>query len=829
MNRGYHYVTVKFNGYFNGNEAYKLARKNIAEKHKDDYDNFLDVYKFGDEILNKDEYGNLNRAMTKGVKMIDKHSMKFKVKREEVEVNQMIDDCYLLIGKARFLKFDFESAGETFNYVKKTYKESKESYKAQIWLILAYTYQENFVDAEAEIKIAKDNKKFPVKFKDDLRLVEAIYLKRSGQIDKAIPAFGKVISETRKRKFKRRLQYILAQMYEHKGQNQKASSLYAIVAKKATDYELQFNANISLAKTYEGSADDVAKILKKLLDDSKNKEYFDQIYFALAELYMRKGDDKLAIKNYKLSAASSVSNRKQKGKSFLALGDYYFDKKDYLNASDYYDSTLIALPPNFPKYQEISEQKNSLSELVKYLKIATEQDSLIRVANMGEAERLDFINNKINQAKDEAEAMAIQQEAAREAALTAAQFQGGNKGDWIFDSPALLATGMAEFKSVWGDRPLEDDWRRSDKTSVSLQVVEEEYSDDKLANEIPPNQTIDYYLKDLPLKPDQQELAHAKIKDAYYQLGVLYRDNFDDLEQSTYYFNQLNQRYPKNEKEAVTLYQLYRNYDKMKAVVEMSEVKEEVLSKYPDSEYAMLIKDPNMLANQEKESEKMEKKYELVFSKYKTNDYTGTISDIEALRNHVKAEELKAKFDLLHAFSKGNIYGKDTLEYYLKKVYQSNMGTNVANEVDVILGNINREKELERKAEMDSIARLKAFGFSQGEPHYYVIIFNNKSFNPSELEKEITDFNINFYSNLNLNVKSLVWSDTESAIIVKSFIKNADYYNYHETIKSKFIQPKEGFGDLYFPVSKTNYSKLFKYKEVVKYADFYSKMYAPRK
>lgn len=828
MNRGYHFVTVKFNGYFNGNEAYKLARKNIAEKHRDDYDELLDVYKFGNEILNKDEYDNLNRAMTKGVKMIDKHSMKFKVKREEVEVNKMIDDCYLLIGKARFLKYDFESAAETFTFIKQTYKESKEGYKANIWLVLAYIYQKKYVDAETEIKAIKENKKFPDKFKDDLNLVEAIYFKRIGKLDKAIPAFEKVITQTKKRKFKRRLQYILAQMYEAKGNLRKASDLYQIVAKKATDYDLQFNAKISLAETYEGSADDVVQVLEKMLKDAKNKEYFDQVYFALAKLYMRKGDEQLGVKNYKLSASSSVKNKKQKGKAFLALGDYYFEKKDYLNASDYYDSTLIALPPKYPSYQEISEKKNSLAELVKYLKIATEQDSLVRIAQMGEAERLDFINGKINEAKERAELLEIQQEAAREQALADAQVQGMNKGSWIFDSPTLLASAMAEFRSVWGDRALEDDWRRSDKTSLSINVVEQEIATTGVGAEIPEDQTIDYYLKALPLKPDQQEVAFEKVKNAYYQLGVLYRDNFNDLEQSTYYFNQLNKRFPNHSKEPVTLYQLYRNYDKMNNLEEQSIAKEKVLQKYPESEYAQLISNPNMLADQEQQEKVSEKKYEDLFAKFKSNDFRGTMTEISNYKPNLKEGELKARFDLLYAFSEGNLYGKDSLEFYLRRAYQDNMGTNVATEIDLILGDLSRKKDVELKQKMDSIARLKAFSVSESEPHYYVIIFNAKENKSEELENNLADFNKVFYSNLDLKVKSLAWSGTENAIIIKSFITKKDYVNYHETIKTKFVANKENIGDLYFPVSKSNYGKLFKYKEVLKYADFFNKQYTPR-
>ena len=162
----------------------------------------------------------------------------------------------------------------------------------------------------------------------------------------------------KKKKVKHRLQYILAQLYQSQNNLSKASSLYKSVAKKATNYDLQFNAKINLATTYDGSGNDVIGILSKMLKDAKNIEYQDQIYFALAKVY-----ENLAIGSYKLSAQKSINNLKQKGKSFLALGNYYFKQPDYLNASNYYDSCLIALPKTYPNYEKINAKKESLKDL----------------------------------------------------------------------------------------------------------------------------------------------------------------------------------------------------------------------------------------------------------------------------------------------------------------------------------------------------------------------------------------------------------------------------------------------------------------------------------
>ena len=829
LNRSYHYITVKYNGYFNGNEAYRLAKKNIEIAEKDDFDNILNVFKYGNSTDNKNEYSNLNRSLMKGAKMIDRHSMKFKVASEDVEYNHMIDDCYLLIGKARFLKFDLDAAKETFLFIKNTFKKGDERYKATLWLVMTHIYQNNFVDAETAIKAIQADKEFPEKFLDELALIQAISLKRSGQIEQAIPAFEKAIDAAKPKKFKRRLQYILAQLYQSQNNFLEAARLYKVISKKATNYELQFNAKINLATTYEGSGNEVIHILLKMLKDAKNNEYQDQIYYALAKVYEKQGKNDLAIDNYKLSAKKSVNNPKQKGKSFLALGDYYFKQPDYLQAFNYYDSSLISLPKTFSNYDEISAKKESLKDLVKHLKIVQEQDSLLKIALMTEKERSAFIENKILEAKEKEEEKKAIQQAKKEKALANASMQASNGATWIFDNPSLLASGQIDFIGTWGDRPLEDNWRRLDKSSVSFDVISQDNdSVEAIGEDLPEDQTESFYLKGLPLRIDQQEVVHQKIMNSYYQLGVIYRDNFNDLSKSIFYFNRLNSRYPKNSREAVTWYQLYRNYDKTDKVVQKNEVKNKVIQNYPNSEYAQLLVNPNMLAEQEQKSVYDDRVYEEIFYVFKKEQYKKVISDVNAYKKNVKRSELRGKFDLIYAFAKGNLHGRDSLEYYLKKTRKDNLGTEAADDAMGILEEFEKERQKKSLARQDSLKKEKMFVVSEHEPHYFVMIYNNKKNKSVEMLNKISNFNSEFYSTKNLKSKSIAWSDDEDVIVVKPFGSNSESGNYYGTFKQKFLVHNIDIGEYNFMISQTNYAKLFKYKEVLQYIDFYKKNYSSR-
>jgi hypothetical protein len=448
---------------------------------------------------------------------------------------------------------------------------------------------------------------------------------------------------------------------------------------------------------------------------------------------------------------------------------------------------------------------------------------------MSEQDLNNFVKLKIARAIQQEEEKIALEDSRREKALAEASMQVSNGATWVFENPALLATGFNEFKSVWGDRILEDNWRRQDKSSISFSLAQENETNDVSKESLPEKQTKTYYLKDVPFKTYQQEIAHQKIINSCYQLGVIYRDNFNDLLKSTFYFNKINSSYPQNSKEAITWYQLYRNYDKMNKISEKIEMKNKLINNYPNSEYAKLLINPNMLAEQEKRSVQDDEVYEEIFFTFKKEQYLKVISDVDSYKENVKRSELKAKFDLIKAFAKGNLYGRDTLEYYLRKTRQDNSGTGASEDVVVILEKFENKRQKMLMHKNDSLKKEKNFIIAKNEPHYFVMIFNNKKNKSSELINEISNFNSEFYLLKNLKSKSISWSTDEDAIVVKSFKTNSESGNYYETIKQKFLDYNLELGELNFVIAKSNYAKLFKYKEAIKYIDFFRKNYSLRK
>ena len=64
--------------------------------------------------------------------------------------------------------------------------------------------------------------------------------------------------------------------------------------------------------------------LEKMLRDSKNKDFQDQIYYALGNLSMKEGNEAEAIEFFRKSASAASQNQNQKGRSYLALASHYY-------------------------------------------------------------------------------------------------------------------------------------------------------------------------------------------------------------------------------------------------------------------------------------------------------------------------------------------------------------------------------------------------------------------------------------------------------------------------------------------------------------------------
>ena len=303
----------------------------------------------------------------------------------------------------------------------------------------------------------------------DLFIKQKKYSEAADPLSKAI----KLVSGKRA---KYRLTYLLAQINERAGNSERAIALYREVTKMNPPYDVEFNARINIAGVFDvnsGNPREIRKELERMLRDTKNKDFLDQIYFALGNLSMKEGNEKEALDFFRKSASSRSSNKNQKGRTYLALADYFYNKPDFMKAGKYYDSTVYFIDQKNPDYPLIRTKSQNLNAVVSQLEIIQREDSLQKVAAMTEPERNNLISTiiqKITKAVSEGKAtnysdmynLGQYYENER-------RFQNNieQEGKWYFYNQAALAFGRTEFRRRWGDRKLEDNWRNANKSRIN--------------------------------------------------------------------------------------------------------------------------------------------------------------------------------------------------------------------------------------------------------------------------------------------------------------------------------------------------------------------------
>ena len=410
VTRGYHNLTSRYNVYFNASEAYKKGMLTIEGIYRDNYTQILPVFTYTDATANASAAPDMDRTITKSSLCIKKHSITTKPKRKKgrkptekekefaskPEFCNWVDDSYMFMAKAQFFKQEFTGALLSLKYIEKTYEKEPIRYDALLWLIRVYNETGEYEQSLSTLQQLEKDKKFPIKkYEAEINLLYADYFLKQKKYDDAIPKLKQAVKLIKKKRERARYVFILAQLFQRKGNLIESSKLYKEVTKLNPPYELLFNANINRALSIDAKGDtkQLIRQLNKMLKDEKNIEFKDQIYYALGNLALKRNDKKEAIRLFELSVNTSVNNQNQKALSCLALAELYFSQPNYEGAAAYYDSTMQYLPKTYPDYKTISIRTSNLLKLVANLQIVQHEDSIRAIAKLPEEERMKKIDN----------------------------------------------------------------------------------------------------------------------------------------------------------------------------------------------------------------------------------------------------------------------------------------------------------------------------------------------------------------------------------------------------------------------------------------------------
>lgn len=821
LNRFFHNTNARWNGYFNATEAYKTGKGKINSGHKENYRKLLPLYIYGDEEMATTVQADMDLVIKKCSRVIEYHSMDIKGK----EYVKWIDDCWMLIGKAYFYEKNYKECIPIFKYVTKKFK-GEQKYQARLWLIKSHIQTENYDQADALIRLLADDNKVPEDIMPDVKATIAEYYLTQEEYTKAMLELEEAVLIQKDKDIATRWMFILAQLYAEQGESIRANNTYKAVAKRHPEYEMEFWAQMNRALSYsaeDGSSYDIKKVLLKMLRDDKNIEYRDKLYYALSKIYDQEGSEERQISALLLSAESSVEDNYQKGLSFLELAEIHFARPEYIPAQAYYDSTVQYIPEDFPDREEIVNIKNSLTELVENILIIQREDSLLALSEMPEDELDALIDEIIEERLAEEEARRLAEE-NQSTTFNDGGFQNevsNEKGAWYFYNDKTIGLGKQEFAKQWGNRPNEDNWRRSDKSSISLDELGtfNETAVDSVLSGITDKSK---YMKDIPFSPEAKSKANENIVEAYYALGIIYKEKMDDPMHAIGAFRNLLSRYDTSKYQINCLYQLYRMYLNDNRIDSSNYYKNYILSKFPYSDYAKIINDPDYAKDMDSKKKAALEAYKKAYYYYSRGFYSACIAECENAEIKMPDNHIALKFKYLKALSAAGSMDKKGLIASLEKFKKDNAGSAEAKDAEERIKILKSEKKIEAKD-----LPPPDYKFDKNGRHLAVMLLPVEGSEIEKIKERIDNYNKAYHGNLKLSISAVLLNKETHMISIKQFENSKtalDYFSDFSKNRTSLKKINELEND-FFVISYTNYALFFQDKRVENYLDFHKSTY----
>lgn len=868
IHRGYHNLTARFNGYYYATESIREGEDKIKTDFRYDYDRFLPVFLVPNNETAKNTFPEFDKAIKKSSNCIQRHTIKDKKGNEIPKAGKWIDNNWNVIGIAHFYKREFFSGIEAFEYVVRTYK-TKDRYKALLWLAKSYNEIGAPSQAEPVIGLLKDDKKLSKYAKKQLPAVQADYYLKRGLSKEAEAAlllalkggdakkkFDPIFLKSRTVKNDRaRYAFILAQLYEEKKDNKKAVYYYQRSIDYKPPYDMVFNAKMKKARLADVKNGNIARLKRELIKmtrDVKNKEYLDQIYYTLGEISEKEKNESQAIANYQLSIKNSTQNPKQKALSYLKLGEINFEQANYEASGAYYDSTMITLPKDYKDYDAINKRKTTLETLVSYIRTIQKEDSLQRIAKMSDSDRERFITRMIKKIeedeerkKEELEALQAQNQNPNLNNTSVVNnglpaMNSGVKADWYFYNQTTLSFGLNDFIKKWGNRKLEDNWRRSQKALIieNSPVANDSIPSDSLGvaktttTKATDKKSKEYYMAELPLSDSAVKMSNARIIDAYYNLASTYKEELNNNKKAIASFEEMNKRFPDNKYKLSTYYQLYRIFASVKNQSQADYYKNKLLNEYPNSEYAQIIKNPNYVSDKNSQKGEVELFYTETYDSYAAGNYSKSYAMSRESAGKFGKNDFSAKFSFINAMSIGRMKGPDSLEAALKRhlvIYPKGETSQPAQDVLDALFNLKHPSEATSAPTNTVAVNLNdTFTVDMNASHFVIAVLKDEVSIANAFKASLADFNSSFYSNNNLAVSSSLFGANEQIINIKQFKNSEDAMKYIENLKAdKSVFSGNVKPELFtiMAISAENLPRLFRKKQVGYYKPFFEDHY----
>ena len=849
--RWWHSFNARYNTYFNGSQAFIEGSLEKETGNHDDHTQMLPLYTVANKNSKTLGSSQFDRAIEKSEKAIRRHSIKarpaWNKKRRKTkkdiewlnrrEYNPFLWHAWLLLGKSQFQKGEFEEAAATFGYMARLYQTQETILaRARAWQAKCYVEMGWLYEAE-DLIIKQRRDSIPYRATADWDYTLADYYIHHESWPEAVTYLRKAIRHERRRKQRARMWYLMGQIESLQGHRQEAYDAYRHVIRLSPPYELEFNARIAQSEVM--AATDARKTinqLKRMARSDNNKDYLDQVYYAIGNIYLSQRDTTRAIAAYEEGNKKATRSGTEKGVLLLQLGNLYWQQEKYSDARRCYGEAIGLLDQDRKGYKELALRSKVLDELVPYTDAIHLQDSLQRLAVMPEAERNKAIDRVIEELiKKEKEEKRAQQEAEAEQQLAQ---QGGigntqtmtqqqqptrtspQSNIWYFYNPQAVSQGKQRFEQQWGRRPNADNWQRSNLTVLKMDSEEEENSEDSESSENSENSgqgsepgdsiasdtnvpdsipsdphTREYYLAQIPFTEEQKAASDAIIMESLFHAGIILKDKLDNLTLSHKMLYRLVSQYPDYEHNDEAWYHLYLIYARQGRWDLANDALEHMKQRHQESQWTILLSDPYYAENQRFGQHIEDSLYTATYEAFKAERYREVETNVQLSAQRFPNGQNRAKFLFIEGLSLLNNQKPDSCVARMKQIVENYPESEVSDMAGQIVKGVQQGRRLQ-SGKMSDIWRqrqnlehpddsvhIDTLSTERDVRYAFVLAYTPDSVDQNQLLYEIAKYNFTSYLVRNFEIAV----DTDGAIsrmIVTGFLSYDEALQYARQLYS---------------------------------------------
>ena len=887
--RFWHSFKARYNTYYNGSLAYIDGSLEKENGNKDNFTEIIPLYTVANKQSRELGKSNFDRAIEKSQKTIKLHSIKrrpewTKNRRKTEkdiewlsrrEYNPFLWRAWMLMGRSQFHKGAFDEAASTFAYMGRLYHTQPAIYaKSRAWLAKCYIEEGWIYDAEDVIRgMERDSIHWSARKEWDYTYAD--YYIHIGDYKKAIPHLRQVIRHEMRRKQRAREWYLMGQLHAALGNRPEAMKAFRHVLRQNPPYEVEFNARIAMTEVMADSqAKKMIGRLKRMAASDKNKDFLDQVYYAIGNIHMARRDTTQAITAYERGVAKATRTGIEKGVLLLRLGNIYWDMERYSDAQRCYGEAIGLLDKERKDYEQLSNRSKVLDQLVPYTDAVHLQDSLQSLARMSEADRNAAIDRTIAELKrKEREERRKQQEQEAQETISknggnnmvqqrpnaAQQNQQNKNAQWYFYNPMAVSQGKTAFQKQWGKRENVDNWQRVNKTVVAMAGEEQEMSQlqldsiaraeavaDSLAQIADSAQNDphrrEYYLAQIPFTQEQMEASNKTIEDGLYNSGVIFKDKLDNLTLSEKQLRRLVDNYPDYEGTADAFYHLYLLYMRKHEPRTADEYVERLKQQYPDNEWTTLLSDPHYVENVRFGIAIEDSLYAATYDAFKASRYSDVTANVEISNRRYPLGANRDKFIFIGGLGKLNEGDAEGCIADMKTVVEKYPQSGVAQMAGMIVKGVDEGRRLhggkfdlagmwDRRTvvlrDSDSTA-VQELSTDRNAAFVYTIVYNPDSLNENRLMFELARYNFTSYlvRNFDINIEE---ADGLRRITISGFRNYDEALQYARQLHTQAAVTRLVGKNRSLIVSETNLPLLGRQFSYADYDKFYAKHFAPLK